>query len=238
MNVDGSTSILCAGCESPSYVASSPTSSLKARPMQRSGRAAISDTVARMALRSAGFNSTISPFFRRACVHRSMTRSGAPLTKSLLAPAPAALGGRVRLGELRGFFPDETASPAGTGAKPQRVDMDLRSRENSRVAWCGKSFIQCSFAAEHASAGSVGLGTPSRPIFSTSTLSAASVGSPTRSYLVSAALYRMTAWLQSAQTLATSASSAGVNVPLSSPWGAYDVPVTASSVSLPAFVSG
>ena len=44
------------------------------------------------------------------------------------------------------------------------------------------------------------------PIFSTSTLSAASVGSPTRSYLPST--YRITAWLQSAQTLASSRTPA------------------------------
>lgn len=109
---------------------------------------------------------------------------------------------------------DSTSSLAD--ANPHSVDIDLRSRENSSVAWCGYSDAQWSFAAEHASAGSVGVGLPPMPSFSTRTLRAASVGSPTRSYFPS--MYRTTAWLHRAHTLAKSGRSDVC--PTTSPWGA------------------
>ena len=86
--------------------------------------------------------------------------------------------------------------------------------------------------------GSVGFAFPGSPIFSTSTLSAASVGSPTRSYLPS--MYRITAWLQSAQTLASSSTPADSTFgrPTTEPTGVYDVPSTLCSASFDADLSG
>mmetsp|Transcript_9645 Transcript_9645/g.24918 ORF Transcript_9645/g.24918 Transcript_9645/m.24918 type:complete len:303 (+) Transcript_9645:842-1750(+) len=121
--VEGSRSFLCAGCASPSYVASSPTSSLTANARQRSGRAAIWATVARIALRSAALSSTTSPFLRRACVQRSSTRSGAPLTYNLLTPEPppvAAAPLERRRRDPPGVPPGERERP-GEEERP-RVD--------------------------------------------------------------------------------------------------------------------
>ncbi len=79
-NLDGSCSRRCAGCDGPSYSASSPTSSPTAIARQRNGRAAILATLARIDLRCAAESATVEPSARRARVQRASTDSGAPFT--------------------------------------------------------------------------------------------------------------------------------------------------------------
>mmetsp|Transcript_16293 Transcript_16293/g.46273 ORF Transcript_16293/g.46273 Transcript_16293/m.46273 type:complete len:363 (-) Transcript_16293:1209-2297(-) len=101
----GSRRSLADSCSGPSKLARLPRESLKAMPRQRSARLAMLLISAVMACRPLSERAILLPFDVMTWVQRSRRLSGAPLTRSSLAPLARVI-----------------------------TDMDLRSRVNSRVA--------------------------------------------------------------------------------------------------------
>mmetsp|Transcript_8292 Transcript_8292/g.20948 ORF Transcript_8292/g.20948 Transcript_8292/m.20948 type:complete len:394 (+) Transcript_8292:1225-2406(+) len=210
--------ITCAACCSvPSYVARvlREAPDLTAKPRQRSALVDIWDTVARISARSLSVRGT-TPSGSWTEVQRSSTHSGAPFTSSLLPPEGAGVVAR------RG------RPPAGAAASSLTTTlMLLRPRSNSRVASLTYPPLMAEETPWHPLEGSERLrsamedmtSSDSTPIFSASTLSAPSVGSPAHLYRPSS-LSSITASLHSTHTCATMAtqvSSAPAGMPTMPP---------------------
>mmetsp|Transcript_13157 Transcript_13157/g.43355 ORF Transcript_13157/g.43355 Transcript_13157/m.43355 type:complete len:285 (+) Transcript_13157:1632-2486(+) len=190
-----------------------------------------------MAARAAGVRAVTEPSGRSADVQRSRMFSGAPLTKRTAPPPPPAAAAAA-LVEPRVVRPPPSAAAALPLPPTQMTLIDLRSRSNSSTP----TFCSCAPYASHAPCAMAFFSAsfPERPvlmllflvasgvpIFSASTLSAPSVGSPTQRNCSFSSPNSMRASLQSAHTSATMTS------PLSSAAGQPSMPPSSGLYVLP-----